>query len=71
MAPTIFTKKTNKGPAKKKAMTFTIDCSKPVEDKIMEVSNEGFVAETASFLECYQMSGAVKAGFAGTIALEG
>mmetsp|Transcript_45046 Transcript_45046/g.134448 ORF Transcript_45046/g.134448 Transcript_45046/m.134448 type:complete len:129 (-) Transcript_45046:99-485(-) len=46
MAPTIFTKKTNKGPAKKKAMTFTIDCSKPVEDKIMEIASfEKFLAE--------------------------
>lgn len=36
MAPVIG-RKVAKGPAKKKALTFTIDCSKPVEDKIMEV----------------------------------
>lgn len=36
MAP-IIGRKVAKGPAKKKALTFTIDCSKPVEDKIMEV----------------------------------
>jgi hypothetical protein len=29
--------KTGKAAAKKKALTFTIDCAKPVEDKIMEV----------------------------------
>ncbi|KAG2434308.1 hypothetical protein N781_05595 [Pontibacillus halophilus JSM 076056 = DSM 19796] len=28
-----------KGAAKKKALVFTIDCSKPVEDKIMDISS--------------------------------
>lgn len=28
-----------KAAAKKKALTFTIDCSKPVDDKIMEISS--------------------------------
>jgi len=33
-------KKANAGPKKgKKALTFTIDCSKPVEDKIMEIAS--------------------------------
>jgi large subunit ribosomal protein L22e len=40
MAPTIFGKKVVKGAAKKKAIVFTIDCAKPVEDKIMEVRVE-------------------------------
>lgn len=35
MAPIFGKKKAT--PAKKKATTFTIDCAKPVEDKIMEV----------------------------------
>lgn len=33
-------KKVASGPKKsKKALTFTIDCSKPVEDKIMEIAS--------------------------------
>ncbi|KAG1672231.1 hypothetical protein FOA52_002932 [Chlamydomonas sp. UWO 241] len=39
MAPTIFGKKVVKGAAKKKALVFTIDCAKPVEDKIMEIAS--------------------------------
>jgi large subunit ribosomal protein L22e len=32
--------------AKKKALTFTIDCAKPVEDKIMEIASfEKFLAD--------------------------
>ncbi|GAX85092.1 hypothetical protein CEUSTIGMA_g12512.t1 [Chlamydomonas eustigma] len=38
MAP-VLGKKATKSPAKKKAQTFTIDCSKPVEDKIMEIAS--------------------------------
>ena len=38
--------KVKKTAAKKKAVTFTIDCSKPVEDKIMDISSfEKFLAE--------------------------
>lgn len=45
MAPVIG-RKAAKGPAKKKATTFTIDCSKPVEDKIMEIASfEKFLLE--------------------------
>lgn len=33
-------KKAHAGPKKgKKALTFTIDCAKPVEDKIMEIAS--------------------------------
>ncbi|KAG2494436.1 hypothetical protein HYH03_007488 [Edaphochlamys debaryana] len=35
-----------KGAAKKKALVFTIDCAKPVEDKIMDISSfEKFLAD--------------------------
>ncbi len=41
-------KKKSKGPAggKRKSQTFTIDCTKPVEDKIMEIGKfEKFLIE--------------------------
>ena len=41
-------KKKSKGPAggKRKSQTFTIDCTKPVEDKIMEIGKfEKFLTE--------------------------
>jgi large subunit ribosomal protein L22e len=40
MAPTVAAKKAPAGPkGKKKAQTFTIDCCKPVEDKIMDIAS--------------------------------
>lgn len=48
-----------KAAAKKKALTFTIDCSKPVDDKIMEISSfEKFLEQKikvrASLLQAQQ-----------------
>jgi len=40
MAPAVVAKKAPAGPkGKKKAQTFTIDCGKPVEDKIMDIAS--------------------------------
>jgi hypothetical protein len=40
MAPGVAAKKAPAGPkGKKKAQTFTIDCGKPVEDKIMDIAS--------------------------------
>ena len=39
MAVTVGKKKAAGPVAKKKALTFTIDCGKPVEDKIMEIAS--------------------------------
>ena len=47
MAPVIIGRRTRGQPAaKKKALAFTIDCAKPVEDKIMEIASfEKFLAD--------------------------
>eukprot|EP00243_Klebsormidium_subtile_P001157 TRINITY_DN119_c0_g1_i1.p1 TRINITY_DN119_c0_g1~~TRINITY_DN119_c0_g1_i1.p1 ORF type:complete len:142 (+),score=55.52 TRINITY_DN119_c0_g1_i1:42-428(+) len=39
MAPAVVAKKPAGPKGKKKVVTFTIDCSKPVEDKIMEIAS--------------------------------
>ena len=39
MAPAVVAKKAAGPKGKKKSVTFTIDCSKPVEDKIMEIAS--------------------------------